>query len=497
MSTRGTRAAAAGLDDEEVDVLIVGAGAAGLYCAETLLKREPGLRVAVLEADSRVGGRVYGCTGILERPIDLGAELVHGLRTALGKYVQRKKLRLRRQMTWAQGDGEVIPVGDLYCGYYFATNRQFMRFDQLDADIQEVNDVLFSMSEVQDDDPSVLRGKSVAEYLRSRGLSPRALRLANVGYAHTLAQNMDRLLMSEVVKVEQKWDRDGDGDFRLDEGMSKVIDLLAEGKDVRINWCVSQLEYDKNECRVVSEDGRAIKAQRVVITPSPPAIARHIMFSPALPPYKAKAINAITLRDGAKLILVLKKRLWPRNFQAIMCVDCKLPEIWFDGEYDRGGLEVVHQNGKDKILEESPEERAEIEAKNGRYTATSFLTSNFADWFATVSLEEAKTIFIDQLDDILHAHGCLPEGESVAKYVIDVKGHSWSSEPYVLGAYSSANVHEMHRAHLRSPIQKTLFWAGEATEDSYMTVGAAMRSGLRAAEEVLRSLGRRGNRSRL
>lgn len=43
---------------EHVDVLIVGGGVSGLYCAYRLLDREPGLRIAIVEKDGRVGGRL-------------------------------------------------------------------------------------------------------------------------------------------------------------------------------------------------------------------------------------------------------------------------------------------------------------------------------------------------------------------------------------------------------------------------------------------------------
>lgn len=43
---------------EHVDVLIVGGGVSGLYCAYRLLDEEPGLSVAIVEKDGRVGGRL-------------------------------------------------------------------------------------------------------------------------------------------------------------------------------------------------------------------------------------------------------------------------------------------------------------------------------------------------------------------------------------------------------------------------------------------------------
>src|ERR1700683_5752889 len=65
------------MDDTQADVVILGAGAAGLAAARQLTGA--GLRVVVLEARDRVGGRMHTLheTG-WPAPIELGAEFIHG-----------------------------------------------------------------------------------------------------------------------------------------------------------------------------------------------------------------------------------------------------------------------------------------------------------------------------------------------------------------------------------------------------------------------------------
>lgn len=69
---------AQGTTEEHVDVIVIGAGVAGLVAAFSLA--ESGQSVMVLEARDRTGGRVYTLTDSTKKlPIELGAEFIHGL----------------------------------------------------------------------------------------------------------------------------------------------------------------------------------------------------------------------------------------------------------------------------------------------------------------------------------------------------------------------------------------------------------------------------------
>ena len=69
---------AQGTTEEHVDIIVIGAGVAGLVAAFSLA--ESGQSVMVLEARDRTGGRVYTLTDSTKKlPIELGAEFIHGL----------------------------------------------------------------------------------------------------------------------------------------------------------------------------------------------------------------------------------------------------------------------------------------------------------------------------------------------------------------------------------------------------------------------------------
>jgi monoamine oxidase len=80
----------------------------------------------------------------------------------------------------------------------------------------------------------------------------------------------------------------------------------------------------------------------------------------------------------------------------------------------------------------------------------------------------------------------------VASRVVATWTHDWRSDPYARGAYSYVRVGGVGSSRrLARPLDGTLFFAGEATEEEHSgTVEGALASGLRAARQVERALGR-------
>ncbi|MGH7437133.1 MAG: FAD-dependent oxidoreductase, partial [Polyangiaceae bacterium] len=76
----------------EPDVIVIGAGVAGLAVARDV--SAAGLRVLLLEARARMGGRVL-TYHTPDGPIELGAEFVHGAYAAVLRVAERAGLALR------------------------------------------------------------------------------------------------------------------------------------------------------------------------------------------------------------------------------------------------------------------------------------------------------------------------------------------------------------------------------------------------------------------
>jgi len=77
--------------DRDLDVIVIGAGVAGLSAARDLM--DAGRNVIVLEARDRIGGRLWTQPGALSAPVELGAQFIHGRNASTWELVRRQGLR--------------------------------------------------------------------------------------------------------------------------------------------------------------------------------------------------------------------------------------------------------------------------------------------------------------------------------------------------------------------------------------------------------------------
>src|SRR4051795_8588713 len=118
------------MDDQTADVLVLGAGVAGLAAAQEL--SQAGMRVIVIEARDRIGGRIF-----TERvpghplPIELGAEFIHGRPPESFALVEQAGLLVYEidGESWLSRDGQLVPSDALWS-----------QTDQLFAQLASVGD---------------------------------------------------------------------------------------------------------------------------------------------------------------------------------------------------------------------------------------------------------------------------------------------------------------------------------------------------------------------
>ncbi len=267
-------------------VVVVGAGLAGLVCARRL--EQLGFRVTVLEARDRVGGRVLTVRGTFGdgRYAEAGAEFV--------AVHHEQTLGLLRRL------GIGFAFADRFSPDVYRRGRRysFKRFisGETGDDIGRFRVRVASMR------PSpALDARSAAWLIRDLGLSDRARFL--IGHELREAYGVEPEYLSLLFYVQQsRVSRDAATVFRIRGGADRLPLALARGLDVQLEESASHVERRSSG---VSVDG--IDADFCVVTVPIPVLAS-MEFEPTLPPVVEAAIERLAYGHGVKALLEYERQ---------------------------------------------------------------------------------------------------------------------------------------------------------------------------------------------
>ena len=448
------------------DVVIVGAGAAGLACARELAAQ--GVRSLVLEARDRVGGRIHTVRlPGLTLPVELGAEFVHGVPADTLAIAERGGLTVVevRGESWSLTDGELRPA------------------ERFEDDVEHVLDALDAAR-----DPD----RSLTEFLverRARGASERAVQRAREYVTGFHAADPDCLSERGLAREEAAGERlRGDRDFRVLDGYDRVVaQLHAEAgalTEVRTLSPVQAVAWTPERATVHLRGGSGaastVQARAVVVTLPVGVLQRSVSggdpagavrFDPE-PPGLRSALAGLAMGHAVRVVLRFRERFWERD--GIRRTPAR-------GELDHLGFLFT---GHDTFpVWWTP------------YPVRAPLLTAWAGGPRALRLAGLGELAVAQL--AVEAAGQLfgvSRGRMDA-LVASVHTHDWSADPCARGAYSYTVVGGIDAsAALAQPVARTLFFAGEAAtgDGEHGTVHAALDSGVRAAREVLASVGRAG-----
>lgn len=236
------------------DVVVVGAGAAGIAAGRHLVAR--GLSVAILEARDRVGGRVV-TTNLRGHAVDLGAHWLHaGPINPLVRLGRERGERLRR----APQDGHVW-VG-----------RRPGRPDEASASARAFDIADRAMTagaaEAGPDRP--------AATALPPGLGPWRARVALV-HGLVSGRPLGEVSLHDFPSMEY-----GDNVF-IAGGYGAYLARLADGLPIALSTAVSRIAWSGEGVRVETEDGESLCAQTAVVTVPMMVLQQTIRFDPPLP----------------------------------------------------------------------------------------------------------------------------------------------------------------------------------------------------------------------
>jgi monoamine oxidase len=433
-----------------VDVLVIGAGLAGLAAAERLV--EAGLTVTLLEARDRVGGRAWTERDQDGAAYELGAEWV-GKNGAVYELLAGKGARLveahGRQVRRVEGGWQDLST---------LPNRN--------------HELVERASRFSEPDRSVLT--ALDECCAEPGAAEsRAHLLRYVEGFH--AADPARLSTRWLAEVETTQPAEA-SDFRSRDGVDLAVESLvgqlAGRCDLRLGTVVRAVRWRPGSVEVQTESGTSFRSvSAVVAIPLPlfdppfdePAAVR---FSPRLDE-KVAAARLLQMGQVVKLVLAFREPFWrdslPRDDVLFLhAYDQLVPSWWTPVDISLPML-------------------------------TGWAGGLYATRLAGIAEPELLDLAIGSL---AHALGMAPR--EIGARLESRHFHDWTRDPFSRGAYTYVAVGgvDAYRA-LAEPVAGTLFFAGEATcgKGLNATLEGAVLSGRRAAAELIRETGSEGQGS--
>ena len=444
--------------------VIIGAGVAGLAAARHLASC--GVRVQVLEARDRIGGRIVTrrAPGFLD-PMELGAEFIHGEAPETYELLESAGLR----------------SVDIDGRRYELRGRRLQQADDFWEQLHGVTRLL----------PAALRraGSDLA-FSAFLDRKPGGRRAAHA--RHTLLRFAEGFLGADPARLSARsmsGDDDPTGDpeaqrmGRVVDGYDRLVDAMAApiAGAIRLSTVVTRITWQRG---LVEIESRSAAGRR-----RPTVTASHVLLTVPLgvlkssagaigdidvtPPLtmKAEALAGMDMGTVVRVVLRFRSRFWTGDSVARRAGGASLDALSFVQANDETfPVWWTHYPSRSPII---------------------------VGWRGGPGARDLDRLKDDQV--VVEALGSLERifGTSRRRLGALLEGawlHRWDSDPFSRGAYSYQLVGGAQAPEaLARPVRGTLFFAGEATapDGRIGTVDGAIASGLRAAKQILRAIGRR------
>ena len=413
-------------------ILIIGAGASGLYAARKL--SAAGHSVTVLEASDRLGGRIHtiqppGFT----HPIEAGAEFMHG------KLPLTMQLLKEAGLPYQPVEGKMVRVKN---GQWSTQEEFTLGWDEL----------MHRMAELQTD-------LTLADFLQQYFSDEKYAALRNSVQRFAEGFDVADIHQVSVLGLRDEWMHEQDEQYRIPGGYGQLIEFLrhastANGCSIHTSCLVKLIRWSPGRVEAITSHGQVFTGQKAIITlplgvlQAPPDHSTAVTFEPSIDA-QMRAIEQIGYGAVVKVILQFAE------------------PFWLAYEKDTGF--ILSEETIPTWWTQSPDNSTILTGWLGGPSTARFNETNEESILqqAVQSLANIYSIPTDKIKSLITA-------SHVAR---------WQTNPYSVGAYNYSKLFTADaRKLLHSPVQDTLYFAGEAMYDgeSSGTVDAALHS----ADEV-------------
>lgn len=421
------------------DVIIIGAGAAGLMAAYTLTKL--GKKVTLLEARNRLGGRIHTTSDKFSNPTELGAEFVHGnLPVTLGllKEAGIKARNVGFEM-WHYHDGI---------------------FEQSEEFVQGWGKFLECVNQLQNDMPLQ---DFLEQNFAGNGYAKMRLQIENYVSGYDTADVRD----VSTFALRNEWNHeDEEAQYRITGGYSTMINYLAKfcrdaGNEILLSTVAREIIWNEGNVKVIATTGAVYHAEKVIV---------------ALP---LGVLQAPDDADGALLfdppLLQQKEAMQNIGFGSVLKIVLEFNEIFWEGE-----AVTKHAGANLSTMGFLFAEEQEIPTFWTQYPAHSPLLTGWLGGPPAFEQKDASAEDILQMALTSLSHVFKIEPDVLRDKLVAWHVANWTADPYTRGSYAYDTVKSPNaRKVLQQPVENTIYFAGEYLYDgpAMGTVEAALTSG--------------------
>ncbi|MFB9310859.1 monoamine oxidase [Agromyces hippuratus] len=451
-------------DKSTWDVIVVGAGAAGIGAARRLTDQHPDLRVVIVEARDRIGGRMHTDRTSMGIPVERGCELVHGgpyastypwieragfdMRMFQNNYIRQADApRSSPSSQWHQWDSPtswLFPLG---------LPEALIPYDPAGQNLPL---------------PAALPGEMADAYLLRLGVTA-----ANTptGLTYELTDDSDPLYDTAASRVaaplrdcirytlhpeqapepeilDPNDSRYDDGDYKIVGGYDQLLHFIAGDVPVMLRTVVEEVSYTANGVELLTSAGAMFGRRVVFAVPAGVMQRRDIAFTPGLPAAKWAAFDAFEYHDIFKCVLEFKEK-------------------------------VFTPNGTDNWGYAESMDHFPTTLWNASIASPGYKGQAIVGWETGAAARELHALPLEQKYQAVLEVVRKSAGDPGLRYHKAVMT-DWANEPYSWGPYGSGG----NSRDMAATVGGVLYWAGMRTS----TVSASYSSGVAQADQLLLAL---------